>query len=565
MNTMCPKAVAVVLCWLICWQFNLAEVNAQDGASEKPEMHISSKALEIHNSGLLFDGHNDLPWAVRSQGGSSFESLDIAQPTSLHTDVPRLRAGGLKAQFWSVWVPAGTDRTGNALLQTLEQIQLVHDMCDRYPDVFELADTAADVERIVSEGKIASMIGVEGGHSIQNSLQVLRMLYEQGARYMTLTHSKTLAWADSATDEPKNNGLSPFGKEVVREMNRLGMLVDLSHVSPKCMQDALEVAEAPVIFSHSSARAICDHPRNVPDDVLKLTAENGGVVMVNFMSGYVVPTDQLEKNKQERGDYKIVCDHIEHIINVAGIDHVGIGSDFDGVRRLPVGLEDVSYYPNITQELLNRGYNKEQIHKVLGGNIIRVLKQAEQVAARLQQTPAGKTLVGTQIFKLKVEAGELDRTNVVVTTLVDTGDFTGDLVTLTDAEGNTMIGQLSMPSILDVAAAGKKRELDFILPSLKRGETVELVASDAGLNPHLQFAWHDDKYGTAELQYADQGVLKYMYEPLDDSSEERRQETYKVYHHVYSPGRQSFADQRTRRPLSSSPGPVLWVQHHQVW
>lgn len=345
---------------------------------------VSEEAMEIHQSGMLFDGHNDLPWTMRMRGGSSFDKVDIAQPTPFHTDIPRLRQGGVKAQFWSVYVPASTMTTGNALIQTLEQIQLVHDMCDRYPDVFELALTADDVERIVADGKIASLIGVEGGHSIENSMQALRQLYDRGARYMTLTHSKTLAWADSCTDEPRNNGLAPFGREVVREMNRLGMLVDLSHVSRKCMADALDVTRAPVIFSHSSARAIADHPRNVPDDMLRRTAENGGVVMVNFYSGFIVPKEQLEQDKSARGDVKLLCDHIEHIIKVAGIDHVGIGSDYDGVGRLPVGLESVATYPRVTQELLNRGYDRAQIHKILGGNVLRVLRRAEQVAREMQ-------------------------------------------------------------------------------------------------------------------------------------------------------------------------------------
>ena len=207
---------------------------------------------------------------MREKAGSSFDKVDISNPTEFHTDIPRLRKGGVKAQFWSVYVPAETDFTGNALLQTLEQIQIVKDMCQVYPDVFEMAYSANDVKRIAASGKIASLIGVEGGHSIQNSLQALRELYKQGARYMTLTHSKTLAWADSATDDAKNDGLSPFGKDVIREMNKLGMLIDISHVSPKCMKDAIEVSRAPVIFSHSSARAICDHVRNVPDEVLKL-------------------------------------------------------------------------------------------------------------------------------------------------------------------------------------------------------------------------------------------------------------------------------------------------------
>lgn len=350
------------------------------------DLAVSPAAREIHNSGLLFDGHNDLPWQMRNIGESSFDVLDIAKPqTKLHTDIARLRVGGVKAQFWSVYVPAGSDLTGDALLQTLQQIDIVHRMHRRYPNTFQLASTADDVDRIVTDGKIAGMLGIEGGHSIRGSLPVLRRLYDLGCRYMTLTHSRSLEWADSATDEPRSGGLSPFGEEVVREMNRLGMLVDLSHVSPDTMKHALRVTRSPVIFSHSSARAINDHPRNVPDDVLKLTATNGGVVMINFYSGFVVPTAQLREDEKATGSLKTVVDHIEHVIKVAGVNHVGIGSDYDGVSRLPVGLEDVSTYPRITQALLERGYDRNAIHAILGGNIMRVLREAERVSKTMSR------------------------------------------------------------------------------------------------------------------------------------------------------------------------------------
>lgn len=507
--------------------FLVQSVQGQD----KPKMEISDEAMEIHMSGMLFDGHNDLPWAMREKANSSFDKIDIAQPTEFHTDIPRLRAGGLKAQFWSVFVPASTDLTGNALITTLEQIELVHKMCERYPDVFEMADKAADIERIIGEGKIASMIGVEGGHSIENSLQALRELYDRGARYMTLTHSKTLAWADSATDDAKNNGLSPFGKEVVREMNKLGMLVDLSHVSPKCMRDALEVTKAPVIFSHSSARSITDHPRNVPDDILKMTAKNGGVVMVTFVSGYTVPTEKLEENKDARGNYKTICDHIEHVINVAGIDHVGIGSDYDGVSRLPIGLDDVSYYPNITQELLNRGYNKEQIHKLLGGNVIRVLKEAEKVAAELSKRVA-PSVDSETLFEVQIDAGEFDRTHEIVSIRLNT-DFQGEVVTLDDGKGTRFLGQLSVPS-LHCPGEGN-RQLTFVIPALQAGQSMSLTAVAEGLNPSREFEWHDDASTEAALMHNGKNVIKYMYEPLDESNDQRRMETYKVFHHVYSP------------------------------
>ncbi|MDV6032975.1 MAG: membrane dipeptidase [Phycisphaera sp. RhM] len=351
-----------------------------------PDLVLTDHGRRVHFSGLLFDGHNDLPWEIRKNGQASFDQLDIAtrQP-QLHTDIPRLREGGLKAQFWSVYVPADTSTMGDSLIQTLEQIDIVDRMVKRYADVFEFASTADDVERIATAGKIACMMGIEGGHSIEGSLANLKRLYDRGCRYMTLTHSKTLPWADSATDDAQHDGLTEFGKEVVREMNRIGMLVDLSHVSPAVMKQAIEVSTAPILFSHSSAAAINDHPRNVPDDVLPLVAKNGGVVMVNFYSKFIVPTDQLESNESARGSIHDVVDHLEHIIRVAGIDHVGIGSDFDGVPSLPTGLEDVSKYPLITQALLNRGYSEADVHKVLGGNVLRALRGAEAAAVKLSR------------------------------------------------------------------------------------------------------------------------------------------------------------------------------------
>lgn len=375
---------------------------------------ISKRAAAIHQRGYVFDGHNDLPWEVRTKTTKLFDELDISksQP-KLHTDIERLRQGNVGAQFWSVYVPVETIAAGNAFQITKEQIDLVHKMIALYPDTFELALDAQDVQRIEAKGKIASLIGMEGGHSIEGSIGKLRQLHAMGARYMTLTHSETLEWADSATDVARSDGLSPFGEEVVLEMNRLGMLVDISHVSPATMYDALRISKAPVIFSHSSARAIADHPRNVPDDVLAELPKNGGVVMINFFSGFVVPESAKvllqqsalrkelkskypdSKEDQEReikqwqlknpypaGQAEIIVDHIEHVIKVAGIDHVGLGSDFDGISKLPVGIEDVSKYPVITELLLRRGYEEEAIHKVLYGNALRVLKQATQVADR---------------------------------------------------------------------------------------------------------------------------------------------------------------------------------------
>jgi membrane dipeptidase len=303
---------------------------------------------------------------------------------------------------------------GSSLTTTLEQIEIVKAMMERYPETFELALTVDDIRRVTDEGKIASLIGVEGGHSIENSLSVLRQLYQQGARYMTLTHSLSLDWADSATDKQPLGGLSEFGEEIVREMNRLGMLVDISHVSPDCMKDALRVSKAPVIFSHSSARAIADHPRNVPDDVLLLTAKNGGIVMINFFSGFTVPSAAARDNQRteirnnlkeefgdddqkirselnrwdvahpiQRGTIHVILDHIDHIAKVAGVEHVGLGSDYDGISTLPKQLEDVSTYPYITQGLLDRGYSHEEVKKILGGNLMRVFAAAERVAKEL--------------------------------------------------------------------------------------------------------------------------------------------------------------------------------------
>ena len=377
------RSLAVIVGLLACVTAGRADDKA------RPKVVLTPEAEAIHAAGLLFDGHNDLPWEIREKGNSSFDTLDISKVQStLHTDIPRLRKGGLKAQFWSVYVPADTEKSGDALLQTMHQISIVKAMVKRYPETFEFASTADDIERIVKSGKVASMMGVEGGYSIEEEISNLQRLYDDGVRYMTLTHSKSLSWADSATDEPRANGLSDFGREVILEMNRLGMVVDLSHVSPETMKQSLAATRAPVMFSHSSARAICDHPRNVPDDVLPLVAKNGGVVMVNFYSAFIVPTEQLKKDKEARGTLHDVADHIDHLVKVTGIDHVGIGSDFDGIPRLPEQLESVATYPLITQELLNRGYDRESIHKILGGNVLRVLREAEGVAKEIAATAA---------------------------------------------------------------------------------------------------------------------------------------------------------------------------------
>lgn len=391
---------------------------AAEEPARKPVV-VTEAALKLHAESLVIDGHNDLPWELRRKdSGASFREIDLLRPQkNLHTDIPRLRKGGVGAQFWSAYVPADTGKKGTALKTTLEQIDAIHRMVKRYPDTFEMATGTADIERIRKAGKIASLIGIEGGHSMDGSLAVLRNLHALGVRYMTLTHSESLDWADSATDDPKCGGLSPFGEDVVREMNALGMLVDLSHVSPDCMKAALKVSKAPVIFSHSSARGVADHPRNVPDDVLKLVKANGGVVMVNFYSGFVVPEgaramqkmfqvgrEMKKKFPDDEAKYReamrawqkenpfptgtvhSVVDHIDHIVKVAGIDHVGLGSDYDGIMKVPAQLEDVSTYPVITQEMLNRGYKPTEIKKLLGENLMRAFREAETVAGKKSGT-----------------------------------------------------------------------------------------------------------------------------------------------------------------------------------
>jgi membrane dipeptidase len=383
--------------------------------ASSPQDDLLARARRLHAEVPLIDGHNDYPWEVREKAGGDLAKLDISQPQpSLHTDLARLRSGGVGAQFWSVYVPP-TLAGEAAVTATLEQIDVVHRMLRRYPGQLELALTAADIERIHKAGKVASLIGLEGGHSIGNSLGTLRMMYRLGARYMTLTHGLNVPWADSATDTPAHDGLTPFGREVVREMNRLGMLADLSHVSPATMGDVLEVAEAPVIFSHSSARALVDVPRNVPDAVLRRLPANGGVVMVSFVPDFTSPemavwgdADERESKrltaltpgdaaqvKQELAKWRQanpppgatlsqVADHIDHVRKVAGIDHLGIGSDFDGITRTPKGLPDVGAFPALTAELLRRGYTDDDVKKVLGLNVLRVMRRAEEVASRLQ-------------------------------------------------------------------------------------------------------------------------------------------------------------------------------------
>ena len=386
------------------------------------------KARRVLQAVPLVDGHNDLPWYIRSdftQAPFDVEAYDLRRPTSGNTDLARLQRGMVGGQFWSVYVPGDWRDSGFARVQ-LEQIDIARRVIAKYPDVLQLALTAQDVWTAHAAGRIGSLIGAEGGHVIENSLGALRAYYDLGVRYLTLTHNVTIDWADAAADSARHGGLTRFGEEVVREMNRLGMLVDLSHVSPATMSDALNVTEAPVIFSHSSARALTDVPRNVPDSILTRLKTNGGVVMVTFVPGFVsqkiadrnrlrdaqlaearrrAPRDSLAveramaqwdaANPAPKATLADVADHIEHVRKVAGVDHVGIGSDFDGTdNNLPVGLEDVSTFPSLLAELSRRGWSEEDLRKLAGENVLRALTQAERVAARLrrQRPPSTRTI-----------------------------------------------------------------------------------------------------------------------------------------------------------------------------
>jgi membrane dipeptidase len=406
------------------------------GQADPTDVKIKARVENVLLATPLIDGHNDLAWEIHERFGGDPTKIDLRADTShtppaasdpgapgLMTDIPRLKAGRVGGQFWSVWIP--TDVQGPAAVQlTLEEIDLVKDLSARYPDVFETAFSADDVVRIHKAGKIASLIGIEGGHQINDSLPVLRQMYAAGARYMTLTHATNTAWADSATADPRHNGLTPFGKAVVLEMNRLGMLVDLSHVSSKTMEDALATSQAPVIFSHSGARAIDDHVRDVPDSILARVKKNRGVVMVTFATSYVSheralwvderSAEQARNNSPPFGGLYIgqpdkakaamtawlkahpappvtlamVADHIEHVAKVCGVDCVGIGSDFDGIPDTPDGLDGVDKYPALLAELARRGWSDADLAKVAGGNVLRVMREAQATAKALQATNA---------------------------------------------------------------------------------------------------------------------------------------------------------------------------------
>jgi membrane dipeptidase len=376
------------------------------------QVDYRARALAILKTVPLIDGHNDIPDAIRERGGLDSVDLAVSQPR-LMTDIPRLRAGRVGAQFWAAYVPVSTIHEGiHPAVYALEQIDLAHRLCAKYPATFALARSAADIERNFKAGKISCLVGIEGGHAIENSLGALRAFAELGVRYMTLTHWETIDWADAATDSAKHDGLTAFGEDVVREMNRVGMLVDLSHVSDATMMDALRVSRAPVIYSHSSARALDAHVRNVPDSILRLLAQNGGVVMTNFAPDYVSEAlrvfgdtiqqgiarlraaglDSLSvrdsvrawRERAPRATLAQVADHMDHLRQVAGVDHVGIGSDFDGISSVPVGLEDVSKFPDLLAELLRRGWSEMDVKKVAGLNVLRVLREADRVARSLR-------------------------------------------------------------------------------------------------------------------------------------------------------------------------------------
>lgn len=374
------------------------------------------RANKLLSKAILIDGHNDLPWAIRTDktAPGDVAAYDLRAKVAGQTDLARIRAGHLGGQFWSVYIPGET--AGHYARTQLEQIDIALRMIRRYPEALQFAQSSADIRAAHRSGKVASLLGIEGGHAIENSLGALRSYYDLGVRYMTLTHNVHLDWADSAAFPPAHGGLTPFGEEVVLEMNRLGMLVDLSHVATETMDDALRVSKAPVIFSHSSSRAVCDVPRNVPDDILLRLKDNGGIIMITFVAAFIDPAvaavqkPAMEEFKQRSQGKSIeeqeaiekeifsnlklpavsiakVADHFDHVRNVAGVEHIGIGGDFDGNSDWPVGLSDVSMYPNLFAELIRRGWTDRELELVAGGNLLRVLEKAEAVARSMKEQP----------------------------------------------------------------------------------------------------------------------------------------------------------------------------------
>ena len=413
------KLTFALLCLFLFAPCALAQTPAPSPVKERSVAPLAGardeklwqRALKLHRSAIVVDTHNDITTMMED------EDYDIGQSSvgKYHTDLARMKAGGLTAEFFSVYVDRKYAEQGGSARRAMDQIDWVYRFSERYPQQLLLATTAADIRRAKKEGKMAALIGIEGGHAIENSLFALRDFYRLGGRYMTLTHNNTNDWADSSRDQPKHNGLTEFGKEVVREMNRIGMLVDVAHVSDKTMSDVLDISTAPIIASHSSARALANHPRNIPDELLRRIAKNGGVVMVNFYPAFLSDEYSAAENartarlKPQRdalqAQYKddpkrlaeelkklndanpipkvplsVLIDHIDHVAKVAGIDHVGIGSDFDGVPDLPADMEDIAQLPNITYELLKRGYSERDVRKILGENFLRVMSEAERVA-----------------------------------------------------------------------------------------------------------------------------------------------------------------------------------------
>jgi membrane dipeptidase len=422
---MSPRVHVISRLSLLTFHLSLLTLFIFSPAAAQSQDRALEHARKLLKSTPLIDGHNDLPWEIRvsKTAPRDVAAYDLRAHAPKHTDLGRMQEGEVGAQFWSIYIPGEIKDSGYAKVQ-LEQFDIARRMIAMYPDRLALALSADDIERSFKRGRVASLLGMEGGHAIENSLGALRAYYDLGARYMTLTHNVTLDWADAALDTVRHDGLTDFGREVVREMNRLGMLVDLSHVSPATMSDALDVTQAPIIFSHSSARALTEHPRNVPDSILARLPKNGGVVMVTFVPAFVSPevaawesrldeqvkgvkasisdTAQQRKMVDEwksthpapRATLKQVADHIEHVRQVAGIDHVGIGSDFDGIDSTPEGLEDSSKFPDLFAELIRRGWTDTDLKKLAGQTLLRVIRAAEATAARLQKTtqPSTKTI-----------------------------------------------------------------------------------------------------------------------------------------------------------------------------
>lgn len=414
MNTITRPTMLLSLLLGICMT-----AQAQQDASCNPDGAALVQARALLQSTPLIDGHNDLPWVIREATGGDVRAYGLEGNIEGDTDIPRLRAGLVGAQFWSVWIPGEIDPIDYGRVQ-MEEIDIARQIIKAYPDTFELALTADDIERVFKAGKIASLLGMEGGYALYNSLGAMRSFYELGVRYMTLTHNVSLDWVDAALGEQLHGGLTPFGRAMIKEMNRTGMLVDLAHTSPAVMHQALDVTQSPVIWSHAAARALVDHPRNVPDDVLKRVADNGGLVMVTFVPSFLSQEvwDMEETLWDTAGSLELISEyrkawlaydaehgakratldqliaHIEHVRDVAGIDHIGLGSDYWGMPDGPIGLEDVSGFPRLFAALICRGWSDADLRKLAGQNLLRVMREVETVAARLQrETPPSSATI----------------------------------------------------------------------------------------------------------------------------------------------------------------------------